>query len=159
MIMWNVHACAFINHVRVGADTTVLRKLCVRKVVLCTLAVEGDCCYCLRGFTPFTVSVLKKSHQKLLLLCGERGVGQVVRLLVARDGVRGPRAFEVGQVHSGRGQEGGLEVTVREEETWREVGHERRDQGRRREHTARSVSTHGKCTQRKNWSKLYADED
>ena len=107
----------------------------------------------------FTKKSFARKQLLLLLLCGELGVRQVVRLLVAHDGVRGPRAFEVGQVHSGgncrrnrgsrsRGQEGGLEVTVREEETWREVGHERGDYERRRE-KARSVSTHGKCTQRK----------
>ena len=61
------------------------------------------------------------------------------RLLVAHEGVRVPRTFEVSEAgrrrisrrtrrSPDRGQEGGLEVTVREKETRREVGHEWRDQ-------------------------------
>ena len=65
-----------------------------------------------------------------VITCGERGVGQVARLQVARGGVREPRAFEVCQARwwrrssrrsqggRGRGQEDG--PTVRVEETCRD---------------------------------------
>ena len=62
--------------------------------------------------------------------------------------MREPRAFEVcrarrwrrsrrSQGGRGRGLEGGLKVTVREEETRREVGHEGRIRGEERTHGAR----------------------
>ena len=49
-------------------------------------------------------------------------------LLVAHEGVRIPRAFELSEAGRRRISRKGLEVTVREKETRREVGHEWRDQ-------------------------------
>ena len=92
---------------------------------------------------------------------------------------REPRVFEVCQARRwrrsrrsqrgrGRGQEGGLEVTVREEETRREVGHEGRIRGEERTHGARRracarpvrVCRHMESVHReKNWTRLYTDED
>ena len=63
-----------------------------------------------------------------LMTCGMRGIGQVAKLLAARAEVRLTRAFGSGEVRQGnrgrQSREGGLEVTVKEQQG-RRMKHEK----------------------------------
>ena len=69
-----------------------------------------------------------------LITCGVSGIRYTDKLLAAHFGVRVPRDFGTGSAHTrrsrrsqscrGRSREGGLEVTVKKQETKMKIGHE-----------------------------------